>query len=208
MAKPFLTDEARRALSEAVRAVEAACSAELVVAVRARSGPYLHADLIAAIGAAVAVLLFLLFSPSPFGLAWFVIDPVLVGFLAGLASSRSPALRRALTRPELRRRQVEVLAKATFLEKRVQQTAGRTGILLFISILEREAELVVDIGVEPLATTESWKHAVEDIRAAVRSGAGGVEVAGRVRALAAILGPALVRSADDVDELPNEVHET
>lgn len=205
MAKPFLTDEAKRALSEAVTAVEAVSSAELVIAVRPRSGPYLHADLIAATGAALATLLVLLFSPWTFDLVWFVIDPVLAGILAGALASRWPALRRLLTSPAVRRRQVEVLARSVFLEKGVHKTRGRTGILVYLSLLEREAEVVVDAGVEPLLSTESWQREVGEIRAAVRRGEDGVAVATRLHALALLLGAALVRAADDVDELPNEV---
>jgi putative membrane protein len=205
MAKPFLTDEAKRALSEAVTAVEAVSSAELVIAVRPRSGSYLHADLIAATGAALATLLVLLFSPWTFELVWFVIDPVLAGILAGALAARWPALRRLLTSPAVRRRQVEVLARSLFLEKGVHKTRGRTGILVYLSLLEREAEVVVDAGVEPLLSTESWQREVREIRAAVRRGEDGVAVATRLHELALLLGAALVRAEDDVDELSNEV---
>ena len=205
MAKPFLTDEAKRALSEAVTAVEAVSSAELVIAVRPRSGSYLHADLIAASAAALATLLVLLFSPWTFDLVWFVIDPVLAGILAGALASRWPALRRRLTSPAVRRRQVEVLARSLFLEKGVHKTRGRTGILVYLSLLEREAEVVVDAGVEPLLSTESWQREIGEIQAAVRQGKDGVAVGTRLHSLAFLLGAALVRAADDVDELPNEV---
>src|ERR1043165_4527891 len=129
MAQPFLTDAAKQALTDAVRDVESRCSAELVVAVRASSGFYLHADLIAGIAAALAALLGLLFSPWPFDLIWFVIDPLLAGVLGGLLASRLPALRRALTLWRVRRRQVETAARSTFLEKGVHGTTGRTGVL-------------------------------------------------------------------------------
>lgn len=207
MAKPFLTEESKRHLAEAVQAVEAVSSAELVVAVRPRSGSYLHADLLAGVVAALAALLVLLFSPWEFALVWFFIDPVLAGILAGALSSRWPALRRALTLPATRRRMVEVLARATFLEKGVHKTRGRTGILLYVSVLEREAEVVVDSGVEPLLPTESWQHAVNGIRLSVRLGEDASVVARQVRELAELLGTALVRAADDVDELANEVCE-
>jgi putative membrane protein len=205
MARPFLTDRSKAALAEAVRAVEACSSAELVVAVRPRSGSYLYADLTAGILAAWAVLAVLLYSRWTFGLVWFLIDPLVVGALAGLAASRSPAVRRALSRRKARRERVETAARATFVERRIHCTSGRTGILLYTSVLEREAVLVVDVGVEALAATAAWRQAVGEIEAAVRGGADGLAVAERLRGLAALLAPALVRSADDVDELPNEV---
>ncbi|MFL6200179.1 MAG: hypothetical protein ACJ76J_13450 [Thermoanaerobaculia bacterium] len=207
MGKPFLTDEAKRALTEAVREVEASTSAELMVAVRSRSGSYLHADLIAGTVVGLAALTFLLFSHWPFGLLWFVIDPVVAGLLGGLAASRFPGLRRVLTRPGARRRLAETAARCLFLEKRVHGTTGRTGFLLYVSVLEREAVVVTDLGLEALAATGSWQRAIGAIEAGVRQGEDGVRIAERVRALADICGPALPRAADDVDELANEVCE-
>jgi putative membrane protein len=205
MAKPFLNDESKTALQEAVRAVEAASSAELVVAVRPRSGSYLHADLIAGIVGSFVALAVLLYSRWVFGLAWFLVDPVLAGLLVGFVSSRSPALRRLLTRPAARRSRVETAARSTFVERRIHSTTGRTGILFYISLLEREAVVVADLGVDTLAATDAWRTAIGEIAAAVRRGASGIEVAARIRDLAGVLGPALERCAADVDELPDEV---
>lgn len=205
MAKPFLTEPSKTALAEAVRAVESCCSAELVVAVRPWTGYYLHAALIAGILAGLAALAFLLWSHWTFALIWFVVDPVLVGALAGLAASRSALLRRLFTPAGERRRRVETAARATFVERRIHGTSGRTGILLYVSVLEREAAVVVDLGVEALAATDGWKQAVAEIEQAVRGGADGLAVAARLRGLGALLSPVLARSADDVDELPNEV---
>jgi putative membrane protein len=205
MAKPFLTDESKKALAEAVHAVEASCSAELVVAVRARSGSYLAAALLAGIVTGYATLAFLLFSSWEFGLPWFLVDPALAGALAVLAALRVPALTRLLSRRDTRLRHVATAARATFVEKGMDRTTGRTGILLYISLLEREAEMVVDAGVEALAATDVWRQAIEAIQEAVRRGAVGLEVAARIRALGEILAPALERSEDDINELPNEV---
>lgn len=205
MVKAFLSDAAKQALTDAVRDVESRSSAELVVAVRARSGSYLHADLIAGILAALASLIGLLFSPWPFELIWFVIDPLLVGLLAGFAASRLPAVRRALTLRRVRRRNVDTAARATFVEKRVHGTTGRSGILLYISLLEREAAVIHDLGADILATTEGWRHAVDGIEEGVRRGEDGAAIAARIRELGDLLAPALARGAHDVDELANEV---
>ena len=205
MAKPFLTDESKKALSEAVAAVEAQSSAELVLAVRERSGSYLHADLLVGIAAGVATLAALLYSPWEFALIWFLIDPVVIGALAGLLASRVPALRRLLTHEGARRSRVETAARDTFVEKRLHRTTGRTGILLYISLLEREVAAVVDLGCESLAATDAWAREIAAIREEVRRGMGGNAVAETIRALAPVLAPALERGAEDVNELPDEV---
>lgn len=205
MAKPFLTDESKAAFLAAVRTVEDASSAELVIAVRQRSGSYLHVSLAVGILTGLAALAVLLFSPWPFGLLWIFVDPVVAGALAGFVFSRSPLLSRLFTRRALRRSRTETAARSAFVERRVHSTTGRTGILLYLSLLEREAVLVADLAVEALAATSGWRAAVGEIEDAVRRGGSGAEVAAKVSGLAAVLGPVLPRSENDVDELPNEV---
>jgi putative membrane protein len=205
MARPFLTQESKTALAEAVRAVESRCSAELVIAVRARTGSYLHSGLISGGLVGLAALAVLLYSPPTFAPAWFLIDPLLIGALAGLAAVRSARVGRAFTPWRVRRQRVETAARSTFVERRVHGTTGRTGILLYVSVLEREAAFVVDVGVETLAATDGWKRAIEEIERAVRNKEDGVAVAERIRGLAVLLEPVLIRGENDVDELPDEV---
>ncbi len=205
MAKPFLTPESKAALAQAARDVEACSSAELVVAVRPRTGSYLHADLLAGIVAGVASTIVLLVAERTFAPLWFVVDPLVIGVVAAVVASHSALWRRALTPAGRRRRRVEEAARATFVERRVHSTSGRTGILLYVSVLEREAALVVDLGVEPLAATDGWRRAVDELGTAVRGGADGNAVALRLRALGDLLAPVLPCGAEDVNELPDEV---
>jgi putative membrane protein len=205
MARPFLTPESKSALSDAVRAVESCCSAEVVIAVRARTGSYLHAGLIFGILTGLVALAALLYSPTVFEPVWFLLDPLLIGVLAGLAGSRSARLGRAFTPWRLRRERVETAARSTFVERRVHSTTGRTGILLYVSVLEREAAFVVDLGVEALAATGPWRQAIAEIEGAVRNKEDGLAIAARLRGLGALLSPVLIRDENDVDELPNEV---
>jgi len=205
MAKPFLNPESKAALAQAARDVEACSSAELVVAVRPRTGSYLHADLLAGIVAGVASTLALLVAERTFAPLWFVVDPLVIGGVAAVVASHSAQWRRALTPAGRRRRRVEEAARATFVERRVHSTSGRTGILLYVSVLEREAALVVDLGVEPLAATDGWRRAVAELETAVRGGADGNAVALRLRALGDLLAPVLPCGAEDVNELPDEV---
>jgi len=207
MRGPFLTDEAKRAFTAAVREFEDSCGAELVVAVHPRSGSYLDADLKAGVAAGLLVLAVLLFSPWPFGLAYFLIDPVLVGGLAALAVSESRTLQRLLTPASVRRRRAERAARALFVDQGVHRTRARNGVLLYLSLLEREAVAVADVAVEPLAASEPWQRALDEIRAALAAGERGAAIAARVRTLAAALAPSLPHAPGQADELPDEVCE-
>jgi len=205
VARPFLTEAAKTALVAAVRAVEASSRAEVVVVVRPRSAPYRDASLLGALAAVFGALAFLLFSPWEFGLLWFLVDPALAGLLVGLAVHRSHLLIRLLTSTAARQTAVRDAARVTFLDRDVTATRERTGLLLYISLLERGAELVADRGVLDAVGAADWRRAAAALVAAVDSGADGEGVAEQLRGLGDLLAEALPARADDVNELPDEV---
>jgi len=204
MARPFLTDAAKAALLDAVRAVEARSGAEVVVAVRERSGSYLHADLIAGIVAANLVLFYQLFSPWEFSLPLIQVAPTGIGLLVGLVTSITPWARRALTPRRTREAMVRTAARATFVEKGVTATRARTGILVYVAVLERTAEVVADVGVTKAMPAEAWRAATARVEEAAGAG-DGLAFAAAVAALGDGLAAALPRAADDVNELADEV---
>jgi putative membrane protein len=201
----FLTDEDKAALNDAVAAVEALSSAEVVVIVRAQSGSYLHADLLAGIGFGLLVLWFQLFSPWEFSLESILIAAPILGAAVALLVSRAPAVRRRLTSAGRRARSVRTAALAEFIQNGIDATRGRTGVLVYVSLLERLGEVVADRGVTRAVTPAEWDARVGALKAAVAAGEPGKVVATHLRGLAALLAVALPRADDDVDELPNAV---
>ena len=194
----------RAALADAAQSIEAVSSAEVLVAVRERSGPYLHASLAAALLAGVLTLWFLLFSPWEFSLLTIQLAPSLAGLAAGVLVSLVPAAERALSPASIRHEYVRTAARAVFHDKDVSRTRGRTGILVYIGRLEREAEVVVDTGIAQAIPRERWAEAVRPLLAAARAGRA-AEMAAALAALAPVLASALPKRADDVDELTEEI---
>jgi putative membrane protein len=200
----FLDGGGEAALLDAVRSIEAASSAEVVIAVRRRSGSWLHAPAITGGVAAFAALAFMLFAPTPFSLLSILIDPAVVGVLVGLATSQVHPLIRALTPRRWRRRAVHAAALAAFHDRGVHLTRARTGVLLYVSLLEQMSEVIADAGVTAATEAAALAKATAAIDAAVARGA--VATAQAIAALAPQLGAALPRAADDVNELPDALH--
>lgn len=207
MATPssFLQPEAQRAAREAVRSIEARSSAEVKVVVRQRSGDYRAADLLAGAGLSFAVLCVLLFHPRPFAVATMPLDVLVCFALGALLSSRGTRMRRALTPSWRRREQVRVAARSLFVELDVSRTRARTGVLVYVSLLERAVEVVADRGVDVKSLGAEWDARVADLEAALTPRPD----AARFRDALAALGPVLARVApprdDDDNELPDEV---
>lgn len=202
---PFLGDADKVALTDAVSAIEARSSAEVVVLVRPQSGSYRDADLIAGIAFGLLVLWFQLFSPWEFSLLSILVAPVAGGAVAALLVSRAPAARRALTRPATRRQAVLTAARAAFVEHGVDGTSGRTGLLVYVSLLERIVEVVADRGVVQAVPADEWESGVDAVRAAVAKGQPGRVLAGHLVTVGDLLAASLPRAEGDVDELVDEV---
>jgi putative membrane protein len=203
VAAKFLDAAARAAFTTAIEAIEGASAAEVVVAVRRRSAAYLHANV--AIGAAVAIagLAAMLFSAHDFALTSILVDPFVVGGLAGAAVELLPGIKRLLSPRRMRRREVLRAARATFVERGVHRTRDRSGVLVYISWLEREVVLVPDSGIERVLAGDTGNDATRTLTAAIRDGGGAV--ARELGRLAPALGAGMPRRADDTNELPDDV---
>lgn len=205
MPRGFLDDAARTALAGAIAAAETTSAAEVVVAVRVRARVWIHAHMIVGLVAAWLGLGFMLYSSHPFGLAAFLIEPIAVGLLAGLASTLWPGLARLLTPASIRRRAVASAARAAFYDRGVHHTAGRSGVLVYIALTEQMAELVADGGVVRSVEPTAWKKACAAVDEAVARG--GEATAKALAALAPILAVALPRHVEDLNELPDAIDE-
>ena len=202
--RELATAETRTLVAAAVGDIEKTTSAEIVVVLRATSGHYRAADL--AFGALLALILLcvFLYHPAEFDFTWFPLEQA-GAFLSGvLLCASSPPLRRLLTPRSVRRVNVVKAARALFVERGVSKTRARTGMLVYLSAFERDAEVVADVGLDAELLGAPYLAAVERLRAASARG-------GRDELLAGLtdLGGALAKpypcGNDDIDELPNEV---
>ena len=198
---PALTDGA------AVQVVEGQSAAEVVVAVRPWSGRYLAGALIAGAILAEAVLLFMLYAPPPFPL-WSIGLGVPAAFgLGALFGGWAHPVQLALSGRRACASQVEQAAHALFTTLGVSMTRDRSGILVYVSLLEARCVAVADVGVRQALGRERWEEMARAISASIREHgvreAGVAALAAAVETLGPDLAQALPRRADDTNELPD-----
>ncbi|HKQ99171.1 MAG TPA: hypothetical protein VJT09_00780, partial [Pyrinomonadaceae bacterium] len=155
-------------LADCVREIEAQTDAEIVIAVRARSGNYRHADYLCGALLAFLGLLFLLFSPFDFRHYFVAIDVVLLFALGSYLCSRSSALRRLLSSKEYRAEAVRTGAAAMFYEAGIANTDAEMGVLIYLSLLERRLEMIADRGVLKAMPPLEWNERVYELHRAGR----------------------------------------
>ena len=185
-----------------MRSIEKSSSVELVVEVRPRSGSYAIADARFAALIAFVTLVFVLFSPWIFPPEWVPVVVVFGYAIGQLISSRSDAIRRAMTTKRERETRVRTAAAATFVERGCGNTRRETGLLVMLSQLERRVEMIADRGVLDAVPVIEWNQLAASIRTRKVRIADFPDV---LRALEPILARHLPVNAGDVDELSDEV---
>jgi len=205
-ARAFFDEATKTRAADEVKALEARTAAEVVVAVRRASGHYRHTDYLVGFVLSLVTLVAMLYLPPEFPLEAFPVD-VALSFAAGaVVSAALPGVRRRLTSRELLEENVRTAARAAFVELGVSRTTGRTGVLVFVSTLERRVEVVADMGVDTAALGKEWEEALAKLSAAVATSESPGPFFEALRLLAPPLERVLPRSASDINELPDAPH--
>lgn len=166
----FTSAAFRERVRAAVERWEGRSSAELVVVVCGQSAVYDGARHAAGALGAFAFLLVLLFHPREFSIAGWPSAELAVYALCYWLAGRAPHLQRWLSRGAQREAQVRARAALSFHEQRVAATRSRKGVLLFVSLLERRAEVLADTGVAVGALGEPYARALEGLQESLARG--------------------------------------
>ncbi|MGZ3171597.1 MAG: TPM domain-containing protein [Croceibacterium sp.] len=88
-----------------------------------------------------------------------------------------------------------------------RRTTGRTGILIYLSMRERRAEIVADEAITSKVAPEVWGEAMAAMLVELKRGRCGPGIAAAVERVGKVLAEHLPRQADDVNELPDRLIE-
>ncbi len=128
-------------------------------------------------------------------------------FLAGILLGKfSPPVKRFFAGKSLLDRRVNARAAEAFLAEEVFRTRERTGILIFVSVLEHKVLVLGDSGINAKVERSEWQEIVDTITRSI----GGGKPAGALIDAIGKAGDLLARSnvrrrRDDKDELPDNL---
>ena len=204
----LLSDAGLKRIEAAVAAAEARTSCEFVVVLAPAAARYEGRAF--RLGALSAVLTFvsiywvsrLAYNARPDAL-YLLAEAAAMGALIAWAFSRVALLRRIVISPIARAHGVSQAAGAAFHEQKVAWTREHNAALLFVSVLEGEARVLGDLGLQ----AKVGEAKLNELQAALNCAADGEGVVLVEKALAdlgALCAPHFPRAADDVNELPDK----
>lgn len=200
----FLRPAAKERAAQVVKAVEAQTSAEVVIAVRPGSGDYTAATYHFGFAMMGLVVAYMLVSPRVYSPGGIALDGLLALAAGTALCSLFAPIRRLLVLQKTRQANVDRAGRAAFYDLGISKTTGRSGILVFVSLFERASVVVPDVGIDPAKLGPAWTTACEAVASAVGRADLDAFLAA-VAALGPVLGAAMPRQADDVNELPDAV---
>jgi putative membrane protein len=195
------SDEQR--ISAAIADAEQRTSGEIVVVVAAQSDGYHYVPPL--VGALVALLVpwFLIFFTGLHLVPIYLIQLAVFLFVS-LALMPAP-IRTALVPASIKRLHAHRRAVEQFLAQNLHTTEGRTGVLLFVSVVEHYAEIIADRGIGAKVPEATWQGIIDRLTGAIGAGQpadGFVEAVGTIgSALAAHFPP----GGSTPNELPDHL---
>ena len=212
-------------VTAAVTQAERASDGEIVTIVTDKSDSYHDVGLHYAVLAMLLVPALLAFLPQS------VIDwatALFLGWNAGLARGVAMAilfallalaflivrfalaympLRMALTPGSTKSRRVQRRALQLFRVGAERRTVGRTGVLLYLSLLEHRAEIIADEAIHSKVEPEVWGDAMAVLIENVKAGRPGEGMAKAVEQIGKVLKARVPKTVSDTNELPDRLIE-
>jgi len=204
-AETFFTEAEKQRIAATIGGVEKKTSGEVAVMLVAASDTYPEASLLAGltIGGLAALLVTDLFLADTLG--YFV--PLLlcgaIGF-GSLTKISPPLLRLFIPGRRLESRVAERALRA-FYEKKLHATRDNTGVLFFISLLERKVWILADSGIHQKISQEALMAHAQEIAAGIKQGQACEALCRKIEAVGVILASHFPIKADDTNELSNQV---
>ena len=116
-------------------------------------------------------------------------------------------LRLFLTPAATKHRRVRRRAIAIFQAAAAGRTTGRTGILIYLSLAERRAEIIADEAILKVTDEHTWGEAMAVLLEQVRDGRPGDGIVAAIERVGVVLAEHFPRSATDANEIPDKLIE-
>jgi len=167
-ARDFFSREQKERIRQAVQAAEEMTTGEIAVMLVDESDRYREAELAGALSFSTLGALVLAFALRHTSI-WFYIPVAAILLLPFLFLFRQwPHMKLAFLRPRRVEEAVRERAVYAFFQKGVHRTEEETGILIFISLLERKVWIIGDRGIHGKIGSDFWKALAGELATGLR----------------------------------------
>lgn len=199
----LVDDDGQKRVAAAISTAETATSGEIVAVIAAESSSYLHVPFM------WAALLALLVPWPLIHFTWMTVHNIwliqLAVFAILLAVLFYRPLRYALVPRSTKHLRAHRRAVEQFLTQNLHTTEGRTGVLVFVSVAERYAEILADAAIHRMVTQAEWQVIVDQLTTAIGEGRAADGFVAAIEAIGKRLAEHFPPGSDAATGLPNHL---
>lgn len=214
-----ITDEELKKISSAVKKAESRTSGEIVTAVIKESSDYAFYELaFALVLGGIYFVLSILFAGKLESwlesLFWSYNTTYLITFTGfslfgvigiGYLLANIPFIDRLIIPKKVMDERVHNRALRHFIESGASYTIDRTGILIFVSVLERKVILLADKGINDKLSSDTWDRIVKSTVSGIKEGKFTEAIINAVNECGSILEKDFPIKKDDKNELSDDI---
>lgn len=203
--KHFFSEEEQKRIQQTTKDVECCTTGEVVVMVVERSDDYLDGEVIGSVvlGSLLSLVITALFLNSSL---WFFIPLAFLFFFPfRLILRKYHLLRTAFLSSRRRHRAVSHRAIRAFHEKGLTRTKERTGVLFFISLLERKVWILADSGIHEKIGQETLNKFAAQVSKGIAQGRACDALCDAIKEVGQLLATHFPIKPGDIDELPDKL---
>lgn len=208
LAQRFLSAEEQQRITRTVQQVEQQTAGEIVPMVVAASHAYPEAALTGAALLSLPVALIAAWATGSFfwwhdQVLWLFLGYLTLLFPLARMLMRLPVLLRPFINGQRAEEEVERAALARFYSEGLQATREATGVLLYISVLERRVWILGDRGINERLAPQVWQEFVAALAVGIKEGRQCEALCAAIEGIGALLRTHFPFKPDDRNELDN-----
>jgi len=193
----------RARVRQAIAAAEAKTSGEIFAVVTEECEDYRFIPILWAVLAAFIVPLPLIyFTQIPASLIWLAQVATFVAFAVVLSL---PQVKFLVVPPHVKREAARAMAMQQFLAHGLHLTEERTGVLIFVALAERRAEIIADSGIAAKVDPGVWQGAMDRLVVEVKAGRFGEGLAAAIGVVGQTLERHFPHQPGDRNELSDDL---
>ena len=201
----FFTAEEKERLKAITHEVESKTIGEIVIMVVDHSDHYIEAEVLGSVllGSLLSLILTVLFFHSSI---WSYIPlSFLFFFPCWLLFIKVEVLKKRFIGTRRKEEAVRLRAERAFFERGLYKTKKNTGVLFFLSLLEKKVWVLADKGIYEKMDQETLNRFANEVSSGIREGHACEALSQAIREIGGLLSQHFPITSNDTDELPNEV---
>lgn len=204
-ADQFFTEEQKQQIVEATRQAESRSAGEIVVLVADGGRRYYDIEAVSAVGVSAVISLVVVATVFHFSFWHWLVLSTLVFPFSFLFFARAQTITLGLVPHWRREKAVRDGALRAFYEHGLHKTKRQTGVLFYISLIERRVNVLADKGIHDKITQQVLERHASDVAAGIKAGRACEAVVHAITEIGEVLAAHFPRSPDEVNELPDLV---